>query len=257
MKYKMAMPFFLYNIYMENKIKVKPAEYKWWKDNKMIGTILLIVSICLLIFTFVKVPVISSITGYTIGMLLGFYAPLFYLFIIYKSLIMIFGNYVKLPHWIKLTDLTYLIVVTSILFISSSTGFYQAKSGFTSFGGKPWGSFNNWYDTFTDSNSAWTPKNTNGGLIGVFMYSFTAMIFSGIGALILSIALLVISASIMISGTTIGLYRDLIKRKKLDLKAKEIKDDKETDIAQFETKEDIEPPEEPKKTEILPFDDPF
>lgn len=243
--------------------KVKPAGYKWWKDKKMVGTIILISSIILLIFSFVKVPVISSINGYTIGMLLGFYSPLFYFYFIYKSLIMIFGDKITTPTWIKLTNTTYWFVVISIVFISTSMGYYQSKNGFTNIGSKPWDSFNTWWDKFTDGErvSAWTPNNTNGGLIGVFMYSFVAMIASGIGAIILSITMLIISASLLITGTAIGLYKDLAKRKKLDLRDKEIKENKDSNIKQFESEIDelkVEPRKEVKeKIDSLPFDDPF
>lgn len=243
--------------------KVKPAGYKWWKDKKMVGTIILISSIILLIFSFVKVPVISTINAYTVGMMLGFYSPLFYFYFIYKSLILIFGDKIVTPSWVKLTNTTYWFVVVSIVFISTSMGYYQSKHGFTNIGTKPWNSFHTWWDKFTDGEkvSAWTPNNTNGGLIGVFLYSFVAMIASGIGAIIVSITMLIVSASLLITGTAVGLYKDLVKRKKLDLRDKEIKNDKDSNIKQFESEadisEEVEKEEVKEKIESLPFDDPF
>ena len=259
----------------------KPTDYKWWKDAKMIGTISLIVTFCLLVFSFVKVPFLSSINGYTVGMLLGVFSPLFYIFVIYKSLIYMFDKKIKLPKWIKLTDVTYWIVVISIVFISSATGFYQAKNGYTSFGIKTWHSFDGWYKEFTGSEtvSAWTPNNTIGGVIGVFLYSLSSMLLSGIGSLILAIVMLVISFSILVSGSFIGFYTDLIKRKKTKLNDKEIKETKrskiksqgaiEANISNEDNKtvphqsnnliinEDIIHDDENKKNDSLPFDDPF
>ena len=258
MKYKMALPFFLYNLNMEktegNKLN---SRYRWWRDKKMIGTIIIITSLIAMIFVFVKVPFMSTINGYTIGMIMGWYSPLFYVYIIYMGLIMVFGDKIKLPKWIKLNTITYSIVVVSIIFISTSTGYYQSKSGFTSIGAAPWKSFSNWFDSFTDDQaiSAWTPVNTNGGLIGVFLYSIVASMASGIGALIVSIGVLVITVSIIISGSTIGLYKEMISKRKVDLKQKEIKDDKLSDISEFEIKDKAE--DKQKKDNSLPFDDPF
>lgn len=239
--------------------KAKQARYKWWTDKKMIGTIVLILSVVMLIFSFVKVPFLSSINGYTIGMLLGFYSPFFYFFVIYKSLILIFGDRVKLPTWVKLNNITYWVVAISIVFIGASMGFYQSKNGFTSFGTKTWGSFNNWFDQFTDykHESAWTPNNTNGGLVGVFLYSFVAMALSGIGALVVSIAVLVIVVSFLVTGSSIGLYRDLMKKRKVDLRDKEIKDNVKTDKKEFDVIEINEDKKNKKNNNPLPFDDPF
>lgn len=241
----------------------------------MIGTIILICSIILMIFSYVTVPLISTINGYTIGMLFGFYSPLFYFYLIYRSLILIFGDRIKLPSWIKLTDITYWVVSISIIFISTSTGYYQQQIGFTNYGLEPWKSFQKWFNVFTDHEriSAWTPHNTNGGIIGVFLYSVTAMITTGIGSIIIGALMLVISFSILVTGTTIGLYRDRIKSKKLVLKDKEIIDNEKSDINNFATEDegnydepiDFNLPiveeeiknKEDKKSNSLPFEDPF
>lgn len=207
----------------ENTYNVKPASYKWWKDPKMLGTILLISTIIIVIFSFVQVPFISSINGYTFGMLFGFYSPLFYLFIIYKACLMLFDGKVKIPKWVKVTNLTYWFVAISIIFISTSSGYYQTKDSFTEIGLKPWNTFNNWFKNFTNSPSAWTPNSlTNGGITGAFLYSITAMISSGIGSLILSILALVTSVSLLVTGTAFGLYKDLTEKKEKELESKEI-----------------------------------
>ena len=110
---------------------------------------------------------------------------------------------------------------------------------------------NNWWDSFRDSGDAWIPSATNGGVIGAFMYSMFAMIASGIGAFIFSIILLILSISLLVSGSLIGLYKDLLKKKKMD--TQKIEDDKEnkTNISNIDTTT------ENKEDEIFPFDDPF
>lgn len=254
----------------------KPASYKWWKDKKMIGTIMLVSTVILIIFSFVKVPVISSINGYTVGMLLGFYSPLFYLYVIYKSCVMIFEDRIKLPTWIKMTNRSYWFVVISIVFISTSLGYYQSKEGFTDIGTKTWHSFNVWFDAFTENGkgSAWTPANTNGGVIGAFLYSFTAMMLSGIGSLILAIISLITSASILITGTGFGIYKYKRKKKETQLvsdeerkhepveaqpeaKQKEVKQTSEEFpfIDEFDDDKPVVKPE--NNINDLPFDDPF
>ena len=251
--------------------------YKWWRDSKMIGTILLIISVIMIVFTFVKVPFFSTITAYTVGMMLGFYAPLFYLFIIYKSLMMIFKEKLTLPKWLRFTDVTYWLLVVSIVFLSTSLGYYQSKNGFTTWGTETWGSFNSWYDVFTDNEhaSGWTPDNTNGGLIGAFIYSFTAMATTGIGALILAIIAIFTTTSLLISGSFWGFYKDMIAKRKEKLKEKEIKYKENAKMDKFDlkTKDDASEydvikekenakiknmdDKNDKKSDSLPFDNPF
>lgn len=252
-------------------IKKESSKYKFWKDKKMIGTILLIIIVSLQIFAFLKVPFLSTINGYTIGMFFGFHNPLFYIFVGYISLIMIFGNKIKLPKWIKLSKFTYWLVAISIIFISTSLGYYQSRNGFIEIGTKTWGSFNTWYHSFTNNETAnaLIPENTNGGLIGVFLYSFVSMVSSGVGAMVVSIGLLIISLSIIFTGSSIGLYKYIVNKRKKDLKNKEIKNNKNDDIDQFKVpednnnkvyKEEKSNPEklvEEKNIDALPFDDPF
>ena len=214
--------------------------YAWWRDNKMLGTIILISTVLIGIFAWLNIPFLSSIHAYTIGMLMGFYNPLFYIYVTYKALLMIFGDRIKLPKWVKLSQSSYLFVCISIIFVGTSSGYYQEKTSFTSFGLNPWSSFSEWWNDYTQDGTAstWKPINTNGGLIGVFLYSIFSMALSGIGALILSIVSLVISASLLITGTSIGLYKKLINKRKLILRNKEINNE-DTDLNEFIEKESI------------------
>lgn len=273
----------------ENAAEVKKSEkYKWIKDKKIIGTIILILSVAFQLFAFLQVPFFSTIHGYTVGMLLGWYNPFFYFFVAYLGLVLIFGDKVKPPKWIKLNYVTYWIVAISITFIGLATGYYQTKDNWTVIGPKAWDTFNTWFDDFRDGGSygAWTPANTNGGVIGVFLYSFFTMISSGIGSFIVAVGSLALTVSYMVTGSSIGFYKNLINKRKIALQQKEIKvegEDEKVATLLTEVKAsklpDIEDPfaspskpevakekpqnivkkesvEETKKDEF-PFDDPF
>lgn len=265
--------------------EAKKIRYSWTRDKKMIGTIILVVTVILQIFAFLQVPVISTIHAYTIGMLLGYYNPFFYIFVAYKALVMIFGEKVRLPKWIKLTDFTYWLVVISIVFIGTSLStYYQRENRFTDIGLAPWKSFNVWFADYR-SHSAWAPANTNGGIVGAFLYSFFAMISSGIGAMIISIAVGALVVSILVTGSFFGLYKTMLHKKNSELSKKEVTledEGKVNDLIERATVEDdskYEVPadkmiefEEPKKDDVaevksgakvedeedlFPFEDPF
>lgn len=152
----------------------------------MLGLIFLMLAIMMQIFAFLKIPIVSSLHGYTIGMLIGFFNPLFYFFVIFKTLQLIFGFKLKMPKWIRLTKGRYFLFCLAIIFVATSTSFYQTKTSYQNIGYEYWNAFEYWFDDFVDS-SAWAPTNTNGGLIGAFLFSFFAMISSGIGAFVISI----------------------------------------------------------------------
>lgn len=245
-------------------VKTK-STYVWYRDTKMIGTIVLLAIAALQIFAFLRVPVLSTIHGYTIGMLFGWYNPLFYAYAAYFALKMMFGDKVALPKWLKLNHITYWFIAISFIFIGTSLFFYQNKTGYTSIGAEPWGSFKNWFNDFT-SEAAWAPANTNGGIVGAFLYALAASITSGIGAIIISIVLAALSVSIVISGSFIGFYKNLINSRKEELKQNEAKAESEFAIDKMAKKipEDkvLENEEKPKETpqnkqDDFPFEDPF
>lgn len=244
----------------------------------MVATIVLIILVTMLVFGFLEIPGISTIPRYTTGMLFGIYNPFFYAFGVYWCLSILFGEVIRMPKWIKLNAYTYWIVALSIIFVSTSLFYYQDKTSFTSIGGGPWKSFGVWFDNFRET-SAWYPQNTNGGVIGVFLYSFFAMIASGIGAMIISIGALAISISYILTGTAFGFYKSLLNKKKLSTKHTEKKIDKEINISnlenQVEINEELSQEEKPfidfdeekeveettkekeEKKDDLPFEDPF
>lgn len=252
----------------EVKEKAKPT-YVWYRDNKMIGTILLFVIISLQIFGFLRVPVLSTIHAYTIGMLFGWYSPLFYVYTAYFALKMMFGDKVTLPKWIKLNHFTYWFVAISIIFVSVTLLFpyYQVKlrDGFTIWGTQPWHSFDTWFADFT-AKSAWAPANTNGGIIGAFLFSLTASFSSGIGAMIISIILLALSLSIVLTGSFIGFYKNLMHKRTTELNKNEEMAKNEISIDHLTKKvpEDKTLIQEEKaqkaddnQIDDFPFDDPF
>ncbi len=184
------------------------------------GVMLLIIVVSFQIFAFLEVPFITTIHGYTVGMLFGFYNPLFYIFMTYIALLFITNNKLRLPKWLKLKWSTYWIIVLSIVFISASAGYYQVKNGWFSIGADSWLSFDKWFTDFTVNNNAWLPANTNDGFIGVFLYSFFAMIFSGVGAFIIAILSVLVPVSLLFTGSAWGLYRKIIRKKMLSKRQK-------------------------------------
>ena len=197
-------------------------QYLWWKDKKIFGTMLLFIVVSFQIFAFLEIPVMTSIHGYTVGMLLGFYNPLFYIFMAYIALLLITKHKLQLPKWFKLKGSTYWMIAISIVFISVSAGYYQAKSGWLVIGGHSWSSISEWFNDFTAANNAWLPQNTNGGFIGVFLYSFFSMILSGIGAFIVAIFSVLVPVSLLFTGSAWGLYRKIIRKKMLSKRHKHV-----------------------------------
>lgn len=239
--------------------ETKRPEYKWYRDSKMKATIVLIFIVVIMIFGFLKVPVLTTIHSYTIGAMMGYYAPLFYLFAILQCIKVIFDNKFVLPTWVKVNKLTYWIIVVAIIAVGTSLGFYQGKDdSYTVIGTKAWNTFGTWWSDWTDNGEAngWYPNNTNGGIIGAFYYSFTAMCTSGIGSMVISFLVLAVALSIIGTGSFFELYKSLIRKSKHD---KHQKFDQQNTITAIPIAdpEIEETPGEKEKQEFLPFDDPF
>ena len=253
---------------MKNKIKKPLVEnnvtvYHLKNDKKMIGVILLIIISAFQIFAFLNVPVLTTIHAYTAGMLFGVYNPLFYAYAAYLSIIMIFGDKVAMPTWIKLGRVSYWFVAVAVIFIGSSSGYIQntITDGWTGIGVKSLSAMSKWFEIFTSGN-VWFPSNINGGLLGWFLFSITSAGLSGIGSLIFAVMCLVVSVSLLVTGTWIGFYKTLIKRKETD-DDDAIEPTNEIDLSQFENNEQTKTgiivqntPVEPDVND-LPFEDPF
>ena len=191
-----------------------PEKYKLSGDKKMLGTILLLIITLLQVVAWLKIPFLTSIHSYTIGMIFGIYNPIFYIYIAYKALKLILED-IKLPSFIKLNSVTYWFVGISLIFLSVSSSFWQERisNGWTSFGSTQWKTLELWFKDFT-SDPSWAPLNTNGGVIGSLLYSIAASATTGIGALTISICLTTISISFLITGSWIGLYKEIKNKTK-------------------------------------------
>lgn len=276
MKYKE----FVYNFRMQTSTKNNHEKtYLWWKDKKLFGTMLLIIIVSFQIFAFLEIPFMSTIHGYTVGMLLGFYNPLFYIFVGYIALLLMTNNKFHLPKWIKLKWSTYWIIAFSIVFISASGGYYQVNSGWLVIGSKSWVSFSKWFADFTEKNNAWLPANTNGGVIGIFLYAFFAMLLSGIGAFIVAILSILVPLSLLFTGSAWGLYRKIIRKQMLSKKyhnnhkkdnnkmlisqtsnaQKNVQETYQEKTGEVNKKRDDseKKPNKNESSDELPFDDPF
>ena len=249
----------------------KPKKYKWTRDKKILGLILGSVSIVIFVFSFLKLPVISSINAYTLGMLLGWHSAFVYAYLFYVSANMLFDNKLKVPSWFKLNNKTYLFIALSVIFISVSSGYYQTHTNsWTKLGSAPVQSVSYWWnDVFTNSNSAWKPKISNGGVLGAVFYLVTASASTGIGALTIAIILLTCSISVLATGTISGLYKNINAKRKavnaiknikeIKIKPAKIKTIDLKDIDDNEVMDIVEVKQEEEKEEteeiILPFDE--
>ena len=238
--------------------------YIWYHDRKVIGLLILSFAVAFQLFAFLKVPGLTTMHGYTIGMLIGFYNPFFYLFVSYVGLRLLFEDKWKQPKWIKFNATNYWIIVMAIIFVSVSTTFYQEATSYTSFGSRPWSSFKKWYGDFTSESNAWFPINTNGGILGAFLYSIVAMLLSGIGAFIISIMLIISSFTYFGLKSWFAFRDKRIKKPNPKAIAASKKIDKKTTVtnkndSQTYQKQTSESKNPDKKTSegILPFDDPF
>ncbi|MCR8613007.1 MAG: DNA translocase FtsK [Mycoplasma sp.] len=206
-------------------------KYNIFEDKKTLGIIILSVSILFQVFAFVRVPFLTTIHSYTIGMLFGVFNPLFYLYCAYIGLTMIFSGVRNIiPNWLKLTRWSYIFVSISLIYTIVTWFHYSSVQGTFAIGTKPWGSFNDWFKTF-EKEPAY-PANVWGGIVGAFMYSFTSMFLSSFGSGILASVLFAASISLFVTGTFSGFYKQLLNKQwrashfsKDALKKKENKND--------------------------------
>ncbi len=256
---------------MKNNSNVSPEQpksYNFWKDKKIIGTTITIAAILMFVFGMLEVPFISSIPRYSVGMFFGYFSGAFYFYFVWVGLKMVFPDAIKLPKWLKINSITYWIVVLSTMLITEAWGWASTNSHIVKVGAigkEPWNvSFNDWYyEGFTNFNTAWAPQSYWGGIIGSFIWSFTTMVATPIGSGILGAICLGISISLVLTGSFVGLYKNVASKRKLELKEKEA-ERKDISIAIDEEINPITNPVSYKKIKkeeeaevYIPFEDPF
>ncbi len=246
---------------MINQTKNPKNKYSPWRDNKILGMVVLIIAVTLQILAFLEVPFLSSIHSFTIGMLFGWFNPFFYCFFIFHALKMLLPNKLTPPKWFKLTNTTYWFMALSIIFTAHAWVIFPKAHRGLPFGFEPWKiGFNEWWVNFKKIHahgSHWNPNSRAGGLIGYFIWSTFTMFSTPIGSGIIATLLLMASVSFLITGTMVGLYnfKNALKRQAL----KEKKATKEELVEIQEEQEPITKTEELTNTSEfeLPFEDPF
>ena len=73
--------------------RISSGQYLWWRDNKMVATIYLIIISTMQVFAFLRMPVLTTMHAYTIGMLVGYYNPLVYLCLAFLCLKIMVGTH--------------------------------------------------------------------------------------------------------------------------------------------------------------------
>lgn len=247
-------------------------EYKVINDKKTLGSFILLIAFVMQIFAFVKLPGISTIHAYTIGIFFGYFNPLFYFFIMFIGIKMIFGNRKINYKWFKLNYFSYWFTSVSLIFTITTCIKYSPMYGPWSFGIKPWQSFIDWFSDYSSNNII--PNNNWGGVIGAFSYSFFATFSTSFGANIIAISSLFFSSSLLLTGTTLGLYKLIISRKANKIVVTENYDDSEYKPINYDSlfvkkssntnKDDTSDLVKKSKTQLIsnnisnnPLDDPF
>lgn len=215
------------NLLKEKKRNIKlTSEFVFWKGKKIIGASISIVSIIFLIFSFVPVPVLTTIHAYTVGALFGFFSPLFYFLTFSYGVIFLLEG--KISTWIKIRYLfVWYFLFSVVIFLVGSSSYYLVnieKNAFLKFGAEIWTkSYNNWWITFSNNSGAFnpvTPDTLTPGIIGFLFFD----IFASAGTIILSfvVASVIFSMGIfyLIFGSPIVKIQErskAIQIKKLDL----------------------------------------
>lgn len=192
-------------------------QYKWYKDKKISGLIILFLAIAMQVFAFLNLPVLTTLHSYTIGMIFGYFSPFFYLYIAYIGFTFAFDYKAPKLNWLNVNRYSYWFYVLSIMYIFVGTGYFQTISGWFKISSSAWEIMTKWFEHFTQSKKEWwLPYTTPVGVIGSFAYALTTTFISGIGSFIVSIVLIFFVVSKIITGSTLGFFRQKSRIKKLE-----------------------------------------
>ncbi|MGX9340479.1 hypothetical protein [Mycoplasma sp. 4044] len=188
-----------------NKTKKHFGSKRLW----LILTIVL--SVFFLVFSFLPVPVITTIHSYTMGALFGAFSTFIYLFVILfalKSLFKFESKFSWRAFHISINKSIFLVI--SVVFLT--TTLYTMKQSLGEISGKidaPQNAFkpifNIWFSQFSKAYNGNTalPNQYTMGIVPTFFYAAFASMGSTVLALVLSIVLLLTSLVLLIVSPTV------------------------------------------------------
>lgn len=189
------------------------SKYIFYKDSRLISIIIILTALVLQIGAFTHTPVLVTIHTYSVGILFGRYSTFFYLYCLLMVVTIIFQN-IRILHIIKLTQLTYWFFSLSLM-TALVTWFYYTSNlsiNTSSLGtGAFKQSFKLWWNNYNSPSSSWWDHSTpDAGVIGALLYSIVASFSTTIVTAIIYSCLAILGFSLIVTGTWIGLYRNII-----------------------------------------------
>lgn len=200
------------------------TKYIFYKDTRIIAIIIAFIAITLQVAEFTKTPVLYTIHAYTIGILFGQYSAFFYFYCLLIS-ITILVKPIRFLKFIQLTQWSYWLFSLSLM-TALVTWFYYVNNlslNGNSIGTGAWRqSFGLWWHNFTNlkTHSIWYPSTPDAGIIGALLYSSLAFFSTTVVTAISYSIMACLAFSVMITGTWIGLYKNILKYKKRFLSRK-------------------------------------
>jgi len=238
---------------MQEEIK----KYVFYKDSRLLAVIIIFVALLLQIGALTQTPGLVTIHTFSVGILFGAYSPFFYFYCLLMASTFLFKN-IRILHVIKLTQITYWIFAFSLMAALVSWFYYTGNDAISnsSLGATPFKqTFGLWWKNY-NGPEWWNHSTPDAGVIGALLFSIIASFTTTFGAAITYSCLAVLGFSLILTGTWVGLYRNIFIYAK---KAK--KDDKKSNDSIINKKkpfiaiEDDFKNEKPKSNAPLPFRD--
>lgn len=108
----------------KQKKQISKKNYFFWRDNKILWTIIFLFFSLSFVVSFLEIPFFTSINSYTLGLLFGFLYPVIYFFVILIAIFKIFNRWPLKSKKINLNFWMAFFLFSTILWLSTSI--YQA-----------------------------------------------------------------------------------------------------------------------------------
>ncbi|MBN3534943.1 hypothetical protein [Mycoplasma procyoni] len=218
--------------FKKNKTNQKPFKTKFEKikDSRLVWISVFLINLAFLVFSIVKIPVLSTIHSYTIGLFFGVFSYVYFGLIFIISFIKITHlNFLK-TKWYRITMIDLAIISMLIVFLvefSLNIDSINYKWGFSAMQEQ----FSRFWETFKSTKDAMLPNDFHFGAAIIFCVSLLISLATNLGALIiLALALLIyITVVVILSKKHYVLVISSNKRLKKTNKNKKIEQTQNTD----------------------------
>lgn len=184
----------------ENKI----INYYFWKDNKMLWTIILLFFSLFFVASFLELPFFTSFYSYTLGMIFGFLHPVVYFFVIFIAISKIFNIWPLQFKYLNLNFWTTFTFFSLILWLSTSI--YKISSNFqlNVFQFEWNNEIQNWIDQFKELKSSnpdisplFFPNWKQIGILNLVWYGLFTSLTSSVGSLIIPVVIFIVISCVI------------------------------------------------------------